>query len=92
MVPRWNQTPLPGSETTEVLQGATGTLHPWLPEVVKTWTSQNMNVRLHTDKSTERSMLSAGEEKEVGSVRSTIAPEAGICTMGTSMEMNMVPC
>ena len=34
-------------QTTEVLQGATGTLYPWPLEVMKTWISQNMNVRPH---------------------------------------------
>ena len=61
---RWNQTHLSGNETTEILQGATGILYPWPLEVVKTWTSQNMNVRLHTNNFTERSMLNAVPQKQ----------------------------
>ena len=34
----------------------------------------------------------AGEEIEVESMRSMIAPKAGICTMGTSLNMSAVPC
>ena len=35
-VPRWNQTPPPRSETTKVLQRATGALYLWPLEVAKT--------------------------------------------------------
>ena len=61
-------------------------------EVMKTWISQNTNVRPHASNSTERLMLSAGEEREVWSVRSTIAPKAGIHTMGAPLDMSAVPC
>ena len=88
---RWNQTHLPGNETTEVLQGVTGALYPWLLDIMKTWISQNMNVRLPASNSIKRSMPSVGEEIEVESVRSAIAPKAGICTMGTPLNMSVVP-
>ena len=36
-------------------------------------------------------MLSTGKEREIGSVRSAIAPGAGICTIGASLDMSAVP-
>ena len=50
-----------------------------------------MNVRPHASNSTKRLMLSTGEEIEVESMRSVIAPKAGICTMGASLDMSVVP-
>ena len=91
-IQRWNQTPLPGSETTEVLQGATGVLYPRQLEVAKTWISWNMNVRPHASNSIERLMQSTGIEKGVGSMRSAIAPKTGICTMGAPLDMSAVLC
>ena len=49
-----------------------------------------MNVRLHASNSTERSMLSVGKEREVGSMRSMITPKAGVCTMGAPLDMSTV--
>ena len=89
-IPRWNQTPLPGSETSKFLLGATAGLYPWLLEVAKTWISQSMSAMLHTNDSTEKSTPDASEGRKARSVRSTVTPKAEAHTLGSSLHMSMV--